>query len=175
MLRISPSLQLGTSTVRMQNVISSVRRWVYMSVAISVAICSHDWYKHILTITYHALGICHVFLKELQLLVLRQIVVMQASNFGQSNLLFRETHAGYRGGGEPSCTKGNRENSECPGLHSWFCCNHYGLNSTPNTELKKFEIWIQIMELISVKWKIKKKISSKILIVVGQSERRMDK
>ena len=114
MLHISASLQLGTSTVRMKKVMSSVRRKVYMS----VAICSHDWCKHVLTITYHALGICHVFLEELQLLVLGQIVVMQSSNLRHLNLLFRETRAGCRGGGKTSCAQGNREDGECPGPHS---------------------------------------------------------
>ena len=42
-----------------------------------------DSFKHIIAITYHALGLRYVFLKELQLLVIGQTVVMQASNFGQ--------------------------------------------------------------------------------------------
>ena len=66
-------------------------------------------FKYIVTIPYHALALGHVFLKEVQLLVIRQICVMQLSNFGHMNLLFRKSRIGCRGGAILSGTQCNRE------------------------------------------------------------------
>ena len=93
MRSILPPLQLWTSTVQMQNVMQRERFEDYSS-AVQFLCAS---LKNIVRILYHALTLGLVFLKKAQFLVVRQIGVMQHSNFGHLNLLFSEGRIGCRG------------------------------------------------------------------------------